>query len=214
MPGTDFYRAIATAKFLQDELMHERDAHNAMKLCFDKIHKSLELYKGHYINRLRFHLNRHHTEYLRKVRAMRKEKMERKLRNQEKPAEQESEPVPDNAPASPSSSPARRRSMRVGIAQDLASEVERLKAVIRSKDLEIERLAMLLDESTPSAYQTVVVIGRAGTDATEMEEGSGERPRAKKAATSSIKLLMNPYLPSSSSSSDNDDSGDEGTPNA
>jgi hypothetical protein len=214
MPGTDFYRAIATAKFLQDELIHERDAHDAMKLCFEKIHKSLELYKGHYINRLRFHLNRHHTEYLRKVRAMRKEKMERKPRSQEKPAEQESEPVPDNAPASPASSPARRRSMRVGIAQDLASEVERLKAVIRRKDLEIERLAMLLDESTPSAYQTVVVIGRAGTDAAEVEEGSGERPRAKEAATPSIRRLMNPYLPSSSSSSDNDDSGDEGTPNA
>jgi hypothetical protein len=214
MPGTDFYRAIATAKFLQDELIHERDAHDAMKLCFEKIHKSLELYKGHYINRLRFHLNRHHTEYLRKVRAMRKEKMERKPRSQEKPAEQESEPVPDNAPASPASSPARRRSMRVGIAQDLASEVERLKAVIRRKDLEIERLAMLLDESTPSAYQTVVVIGRAGTDATAVEEGSGERPRAKEAATPSIRRLMNPYLPSSSSSSDNDDSGDEGTPNA
>ena len=74
MPGADFYRALATAKFLKTELLHERDAHNAMKLCFEKIHQSLDMYQGHYINRLRFHLNRHHTEYLRKVRVLRKEK--------------------------------------------------------------------------------------------------------------------------------------------
>ena len=74
MPGADFYRALATANFIREELMHEREAHDAMKLCFEKIHKSLDMYQGHYINRLRFHLNRHHTEYLRKVRSMRKER--------------------------------------------------------------------------------------------------------------------------------------------
>ena len=83
MPGADFYRALATARFMKEELLQERDAHNAMKLCFEKIHKSLDMYQGHYINRLRFHLNRHHTEYLRKVRAMRKEREARRQMDDE-----------------------------------------------------------------------------------------------------------------------------------
>ena len=203
MPGTDFYRAIATANFLQAELMQERDAHNAMKLCFDKIHKSLELYQGHYINRLRFHLNRHHTEYLRKVRAMRKEKTDKKRHNQEK------EDTEQTTPTSPSS--ARRRSMRVGIAQDLAGEVKRLQAVIQRKDLEIERLAMLLDESaaeSSSSHQTVVIESEDTRTTYKFTDNSCSTDREKSRA-SSVRRLMNPYLPPSSSSSENEDA-DEG----
>lgn len=200
MPGTDYYRAIATAKFIQDELMQERDAHNAMKLCFDKIHKSLELYKGHFINRLRFHLNRHHTEYLRKVRSTRKEKEDKKRHIREKEDTERG-----SAPDSPSS--ARRRSMRVGIAQDLAGEVEQLRAVIRRKDLEIERLAMLLDESAadPSSAHQPAVIERAVEETTSKVAANNINGSKEKSRAASVRRLMNPYLPSSSSSSDNED---------
>jgi hypothetical protein len=160
MPGADFYRALATASFLRDELLHERDAHNAMKLCFEKIHKSLDMYQGHYINRLRFHLNRHHTEYLRKVRVMRREKHEKRVEEQT---------------AVPSSSS--RRSMRVGIAQELTHENEELKLQLRRRDLEIDRLTMLLDEKDIPV----------NTTAAAKPEKLSRR----------IEKLMNPYLPSS-----------------
>jgi hypothetical protein len=149
MPGTDFYRALATLKFVRTELMHERDAHNAMKLCFEKIHKTLDMYRGHCINRIRFHLNRHHSEYLRKVRAMRvgggSSRGGASAGHQHDRHEALKEECPllrdTAAPAEP------RRSMRVGIAQEMAAEIEHLKAVIQRKDLEIERLAMLLDDN-------------------------------------------------------------------
>jgi hypothetical protein len=157
MPGADFYRALATTNFIREELMHERDAHNAMKLCFEKIHKSLDMYQGHYINRLRFHLNRHHTEYLRKVRAMRKEMNEQ---------QEESTKLHNST----------RRSMRVGIAQELSNEVNELKRQLRRKDLEIDRLTMLLDEKD-----------------VEPIAATAEKP----AKTPRLEKAMNPYLPSS-----------------
>ncbi len=169
MPGADFYRALATAHFVRNELMHERDAHNAMKLCFEKIHKSLDMYQGHYINRLRFHLNRHHTEYLRKVRAMRKE------RNEQQKEEESTKLYP--------SSTSSRRSMRVAVAQELSNEVEDLKRQLRSKDLEICRLTMLLDEKN---VEPIVVA--------TVEKKPARTPRPAKA--------MNPYLPSSSDDGD------------
>ena len=151
MPPADFYRAVATAKFIRGELMNERDAHNAMKLCFEKIHKSLDMYKGHFINRIRFHLNRHHTEYLRKVRVMRKERSE-----------------------TTESMSSGRRSTRVGIAHELALEVETLKNSLRCRDLEIERLAMLLDEKN------------------DPPPSSNKSPKKQQR----IEKLMNPYMPS------------------
>jgi hypothetical protein len=178
MPGTDFYRALATVKYLQRELMHERDAHNAMKLCFERIHKSLDMYQGHYINRLRFHLNRHHTEYLRKVRSMKKKK------NSSSSGESGSQLEEEGSTDDPTSSTSnhQRRSMRVGIAHDLANEVEQLKNIIKRKDLEIERMAMLLDEEMG---------GSAKKTATNVVEDQGtERP------SYNIKKLMNPYYPS------------------
>lgn len=160
MPGTDYYRALATANFIREELMHEREAHDAMKMCFDKIHKSLDMYQGHYINRLRFHLNRHHTEYLRKVRSMRKERNEKQIEEEDTKCKTSS-----------------RRSMRVGIAQELSNEVEALKLQLRRKSLEIDRLAMLLDDK----------------DTTEPSTTIPSEPKKP----SRIAKLMNPYLPSS-----------------
>jgi hypothetical protein len=180
MPGTDYYRAIATVKYLQRELMNERDAHNAMKLCFERIHKSLDMYQGHYINRLRFHLNRHHTEYLRKVRSMKKKKSNNS--SGESGSQLEEEGSTDD-PTSSASSNHQRRSMRVGIAHDLANEVEQLKNIIKRKDLEIERMAMLLDEEMDRSAKK--------TTTTVVEDQGIECPPPY-----NIKKLMNPYYPS------------------
>ena len=181
MPGTDFYRAIATVKYLQRELMNERDAHTAMKLCFERIHKSLDMYQGHYINRLRFHLNRHHTEYLRKVRSMKKKK------NSSSSGESGSQLEEEGSTDDPTSSASnhQRRSMRVGIAHDLANEVEQLKNIIKRKDLEIERMAMLLDEEMDGSAKKT-------TTTTVVEDQGTERPPPPY----NIKKLMNPYYPS------------------
>jgi hypothetical protein len=124
--ATSFYRAMATVKFLQKEIKQEREAHAAMKLCFKKIHASLDLYKGHFINRLRFHMNRHHTEYVRKVRSIEKLKHTGKQHN------------PPNAP--------HRASLRVGVASSMAAEIERLQCIIAEKSAEIERLCALVDD--------------------------------------------------------------------
>lgn len=171
MPGADFYRALATVKFIQDELLHEHDAQNAMKLCFEKIHQSLDMFHGHYINRVRFHLNRHHTEYLRKVRVMRRERGESQRMEEENEAAKKALST--------------RRSARVGVAQDLANDVEQLKNIVRRKDLEIDRLTMLLDEK-------IETIPHAKQPAREMNP-----PKLRR-----LEKLLNPYLPSS----DEDDS--------
>ena len=176
MPGTKFYRALATLRVVRNELLVERDAHNAMKLCFKKIHESLDMYQGHYINRLRFHLNRHHTEYLRKVRVMRKEKSD---------GDQD-----DDVSKSQT-----RRSARVGIAADLANEVEQLKKVIMRKDLEIERLAMLLDDVVNDDVQQI----RKDGFETEVILSSDRGALTTTTTTEkpiNIKKLTNPYYPS------------------
>ena len=116
--ATAYYRLLATAKHLSDELKTQTERRQAMELCFKKIHSSLDMYKGHYINRLRFHMNRHHTEYLRKVRVM--EKTETKVI---KPP----------------------TSKRVGVASDMAKEIHRLETVVQERNIEIERLCALLE---------------------------------------------------------------------
>jgi hypothetical protein len=126
--ATPYYRALATASFLRDELNREREARRAMELCFQKIHKSLDLYKGHFINRLRFHLNRHHAVYVRKVRVS-------GAKDHHNPGAKDHTPVSNQ-----------RRSLRVAIASDLAVEVENLKKALAEKETEIQRLCMLLDE--------------------------------------------------------------------
>ena len=120
--ATAYYRLLATTKHLSDELKTETDRRKAMELCFKKIHASLDMYKGHYINRLRFHLNRHHTEYLRKVRATGK-------------AETTNKPKP----------PPTFASQRVGVASEMASQIQRLERIVEDRNEEIERLCALLD---------------------------------------------------------------------
>jgi two-component SAPR family response regulator len=117
--ATPYYRLLATAKHVSDELKTETDRRKAMELCFKKIHASLDLYKGHYINRLRFHMNRHHTEYLRKVRTMAAK--------------------PDKPPRSYSS-------QRVGVATEMANQILRLEQIVHERNEEIERLCALLDD--------------------------------------------------------------------
>ena len=188
--ATDFFRALSTIKVLQEELMHERDAHSAMKMCFEKIHKSLDMYQGHYINRLRFHLNRHHTEYLRKVRAMRKEQHK----------------STGGSHDDTDSSGSQRRSMRVGAAQDLAKEVERLQLIVRRKDLEIERLAMLLDEADNNNNKASEKEVDTTTTNQEKKKNKNEESNDTYAAKR-MKKLMNPYYPTDDE--DEDDSAAE-----
>jgi hypothetical protein len=116
--ATPYYRLLATAQHLSDELKTQTERRKAMELCFKKIHDSLDMYKGHYINRIRFHLNRHHTEYLRKVRAKREEEPKEK-------------PHP--------------HSKRVGIASEMAIQIQRLEQVVMDRNHEIERLCALLE---------------------------------------------------------------------
>lgn len=64
MPS-QYYRALATCSFLKRQLEHEQVARKAMELCVSKIRKMLDLYKGHLINRIRFHIDNHQDEYCR-----------------------------------------------------------------------------------------------------------------------------------------------------
>ena len=127
--ATPYYRALATAKHLSDELKTETDRRKAMELCFKKIHASLDMYKGHCINRLRFHLNRHHTEYLRKVRVMAKEE------DRGSSSKKNTHPQEKRKP----------NSLRVAIASDMAAQILRLEQIVQDRDAEIERLCKLLD---------------------------------------------------------------------
>ncbi len=67
--STPFERALATAKLLSDELKRQTEQRQAMELCVRKMQESLTMYKGRCVDRIRFHLNQHQTEYLRKVRV-------------------------------------------------------------------------------------------------------------------------------------------------
>ena len=107
---------------LKTQLEKETRSRQAMELCFKKIHKSLDLYKGHFINRLRFHMNRHHTEYLRKVRVL-----EGKYQK-----------------ASPKQAPAR-RSERVSQLEETTAHLEMAKSDLAKKEARIEELCRLLE---------------------------------------------------------------------
>jgi len=129
--ATAYYRALATAKHLSDELKTETDRRKAMELCFSKIHKSLDMYKGHFINRLRFHMNRHHTKYLRKVRSM--EKNNAKKKDEVEVAKQS-------------------HSLRVGAAADMAKRIQHLEHLLDQRNTNsgpIQNTTIFL-RSTPS----------------------------------------------------------------
>ena len=120
--ATAYYRLLATCSVLKDQLENETLARKAMELCFKKIHKSLNLYKGHLINRIRFHMNRHHTEYLRKVRVQSKKK-----------------PTPQTTAA--------RRSERVSQLEELSAKLDAAQRQLREKEEQIDILCRMLDEA-------------------------------------------------------------------
>ena len=123
-----YFRAMATCSMLKRQLEKETHSRQAMELCFEKIHKSLDLYKGHFINRIRFHMNRHHTEYLRKVRLNAKAA-------KPKPKEQTSV----------------RRSERVSQLEELAAELAEAKKELAQKTEQIDELCMLLEAADAKA---------------------------------------------------------------
>ena len=123
-----YFRAMATCSMLKRQLEKETHSRQAMELCFEKIHKSLDLYKGHFINRIRFHMNRHHTEYLRKVRLNAKA-------TKPKPKEQTSV----------------RRSERVSQLEELAAELAEAKKELAQKTEQIDELCMLLEAADAKA---------------------------------------------------------------
>jgi len=121
-----YFRAMATCSMLKRQLEKETFSRQAMELCFKKIHKSLDLYKGHFINRIRFHMNRHHTEYLRKVRLHEMEKKAAK-KKAAKPKEQT------------------RRSERVSQLEEVAAELAEAKKELALKTQQIDELCALLE---------------------------------------------------------------------
>ena len=64
MPS-QYYRAIATCSMLKKQLEQEQTSRKAMAMCIQKIRRKLDLYKGHLINRIRFHIDNYHTDYVR-----------------------------------------------------------------------------------------------------------------------------------------------------
>ncbi len=121
--ASPYFRALATCSMLKKQLAAETESREAMELCFQKIHKSLDLYKGHLINRIRFHMNRHHTEYLRKVRLAKKKK----------------------AKVTAQSPPRGRRSERISQIDELTAELRQAKDELARKSAEIDELCSMLE---------------------------------------------------------------------
>jgi vacuolar-type H+-ATPase subunit I/STV1 len=129
--GTPLIRAMNTIDLLHAELTREREKRLAMDMCFAKIHKALDMYQGHFINRIRFHMNKHHSVYVRRVRAMQKQEEKAKTAK------------------------GARRSARVESNDDLTKEVKRLRALVDAKDREIESLCQRIDRD-PKAVEALV----------------------------------------------------------
>lgn len=132
--GTPLIRAMNTIDLLHAELTREREKRQAMDMCFTNISKTLlSRFKGHLINRIRHHMTLHHNVYLRRIRVMKKQ-----------------DEIRANAVAKSS-----RRSLRVGIAEDLSQEVERLKSLVVARDEEIESLCKRIDSSDRAIEKVV-----------------------------------------------------------
>jgi len=119
-----YYRAMATCATLKKQLQEEQQSRQAMEVCFQKIHKSLDRYKGHLINRIRFHMNNHHTEYLRKVRLAHKKKT---------PPKSTAKPEPI------------RRSERISQIEDLTAQLDAAKEELARKNTAIDELTTALE---------------------------------------------------------------------
>ena len=125
--GTPYIRAFATIDLLHDELTKEREARKAMELCYEKVQSILDnRFKGHLVDRIRFHLKHHREVYLRKVRRL---KLAEKKKEKDETAQ--------------------RRSLRVGKADDMEKEINRLKDLLTDRDDEIERLCRMVDMYLP-----------------------------------------------------------------
>ncbi len=124
---------------LKRQLEQEQQSHQAMELCFQKIHKSLDRYKGHLINRIRFHMNNHHTEYLRKVRA---------IANKKKP---------NNLPKPTVEPP--RRSERITQIEELTAQLDNAKNELKQKDKLIDEMTTMLEtaDGHPGYYVDTAV---------------------------------------------------------
>ena len=129
--GTPLIRAMNTIDLLHAELTREREKRLAMDMCFAKIHKALDMYQGHFINRIRFHMNKHHSVYVRRVRAMQKQEEKAKTAK------------------------GARRSARVESNDELAKEVKRLRALVAANEQEIESLCQRIDGDA-KAVETLV----------------------------------------------------------
>ena len=143
-----YYRAMTTCSALKKQLEQERQSRQAMELCFQKIHKSLDRYKGHLINRIRFHMNNHHTEYLRKVRLIHASKKT------------------PNKQTTPKTEPAR-RSERISQLEDLAAQLETMKEELARKNAIIDEMTSMLEaaDQHPGHYvDTTVPPAKHDTD--------------------------------------------------
>ncbi len=137
---------------LKKQLEKETHSRQAMELCFKKIHKSLDLYKGHFINRIRFHMNRHHTEYLRKVRVQESKAKKGKTKQEQAPT---------------------RRSERVSQLEEVTAELEQAKRELARKAKQIEELCSLLEiaENHPD-HPVSTEVPRAKNDQSSQTEES------------------------------------------
>ena len=111
--ATSYFCAMAMCSMLKEQLAKEIRSRQAMELCFKKIYQLLDLYQGHCIYRLRFHMNRHHTEYLRKVRMQ-----EKKAPKQPNPRAR----LPE------------RRSERVSQIEELTAKLGKAKRIIKEQN--------------------------------------------------------------------------------
>ncbi len=134
-----YYRAMTTCSALKKQLEQERQSRQAMELCFQKIHKSLDRYKGHLINRIRFHMNNHHTEYLRKVRLIHASKKK----------------ITPNKPSTTKTEPPR-RSERISQLEDLAAQLEIMKEELARKNAIIDEMTSMLEAADQLPEDTTI----------------------------------------------------------
>jgi hypothetical protein len=117
--ATPYFRAIATCSVLKTQLQDEIQSRQAMELCFQKIHSSLDNYKGHLVNRIRFHLNRHHTEYLRKIKSA------------------------DIRKSTPTKKTKKNSKLNI---EQVTAELKQAKDLLAQKEQQIEELSRMLDQ--------------------------------------------------------------------
>ena len=145
-----YFRAMATCSILKRQLEHEQQSHQAMQLCFQKIHKSLDRYKGHLVSRIRFHMNNHHTEYLRKVRLTQANK---------KKTAPATKPEPS------------RRSERISQMEDLSAQLEAMREELIRKNAIIDEMARMLDMADGHAAETTATKHDADTQTEDWWDG-------------------------------------------